>query len=71
MNHVIVQMHIQAAAFAEQLVEQRGGFVEPLQIRIEPTAPCVAVGFLLDDAWFLEQRDVRISAYIVRWRGAD
>ena len=60
-------MNIKAAILVQQLMKQDGGFVEPLEVGIQPAASGVAVGFLLDDAGFFGEGEGvvlgRISSY--------
>ena len=46
-------MHINAPILRQQVMQDGYGLIKPLQIRIQPASPGVAVGFLLDDAGFL------------------
>lgn len=48
--HVPVEVDVDGAIFGQQVAEEQGRFVEPLQIGIEAPTPSVAVGLLLDHA---------------------
>ena len=48
-----VQVKVRTSIFRQQFPEHHRRFVKPLQIRIQPAAPGVAVGFLFEDGRFL------------------
>jgi hypothetical protein len=50
---MVIQMHIDATVLCQQFVQQHHRLVEPLQVRLHPSPPSVAVRLLLDDARLL------------------
>src|SRR5260370_27954730 len=52
---VPVEMDVDTCVLGEEISEDKGCLVEPLEVRIEAPAPCISVGFLLDDGGFLHE----------------
>src|SRR5258708_5116006 len=52
-----IEMDVETTVFRQQFVQHYRGFIEPLQVRIDPAAPGVSVGFLLDKARLFGERD--------------
>jgi hypothetical protein len=47
MSDMPVEMDIDRAVLGKEFSQEHNGFVEPLQVRVEPTSPCISIGLLL------------------------
>jgi hypothetical protein len=52
-----IQVNIEAAIVGEEVTEENDGFVKPFEVRVQPFAPRIAVGFLLDYARLFDEGD--------------
>ena len=68
MTHVPIKVHINTTIFSKEFTEEEGGFVEPLEVRIKSTSPCITVGFLFYDIRLFGKRYFAIgNVFAVFW----